>query len=225
MHIDAGVKVGMTLIAAGGAEEELAPFAWHALASLVREPHAPTATPRAIQTGAMRIDFNTDHALCIRFLSGELVDFPSQLIRLFAIASSGFAPSSGFDRTQALKEQHTAGIALTDLNDGACGGVGGVQVLSPDVRPQLSVAPLPLDRFAGLPLLLGNPFEMAIAVLIEPVIGDKARPDDLPVLPDGDHRQLFDVQIDRHRDQIGIALALHHLPGGDGFGLQEVDGG
>ena len=68
MHIDAGVEVGMTLVAAGGAEEELAPCAWHALASLGREPHAPTATARALLTGAMRIDFNTDHALGIRFL-------------------------------------------------------------------------------------------------------------------------------------------------------------
>jgi hypothetical protein len=31
------------------------------------------------------------------------------------------------------------------------------------------------------------------------------------MLPDGDHRQLLDVEVDRHCDQIGIALALHHL--------------
>src|SRR5689334_7197113 len=48
MHIHAGVEVGMTLVAAHGAKEEFASFAWHALAGLVREPHATTATPRAI---------------------------------------------------------------------------------------------------------------------------------------------------------------------------------
>ena len=89
--------------------------------------------------------------------------------------------------------------------------MGSVQVLSSDVRPQPPVTPLSFDRFAGLPLLLGNAFEMAIAVLIEPVIGDKARLDHLPMLPDGDHRQLLDVEINRHGDQIGVTLALHHL--------------
>ena len=153
MHIDAGVKVGMALVVAGRAREEFAPFAWHALACLGREPHAPTATAGAILTGAMWIDFNTDHALCIRFLSGEVVNFASQLIGLFAIASPGFTPSSGFDRAQAFKEQHTTWIVRTDPSDGARRFVGGVQVLSSDVRPQLPVALLPLDRFARLPLL------------------------------------------------------------------------
>jgi len=97
MHIHAGVKVGMTLVVAHGAKEEFASFAWHTLACPRREPHATTATPRAILTGPMRIDFDADYASCIRFFFGELGNFPSQVIRLFAVQSSGFASSLGSD--------------------------------------------------------------------------------------------------------------------------------
>ena len=160
MHIDAGVEVGMTLVATLGAEEELAPFAWHALTGLGREPHASTATAGAILTGAMRIDFDAHDPLRIRFLFRKLIDFSSQMIRLFAIASLRCAPSFELDRAQALKEQDTAGIARTDPSDGARGLVSGVQVLAANVRPQLPIAPLPLDRLAGLPVLPGNALEL-----------------------------------------------------------------
>jgi hypothetical protein len=88
MHIDAGVEVSMTLVVANGTKEEGASFAWYPLACLVREPHAFTATVGTILRCSMRIDFDAHHALRIRFFFGELVDFPFQLIGLFAIESS-----------------------------------------------------------------------------------------------------------------------------------------
>src|SRR5215831_7350793 len=109
MHSDAGVEVGMTLVATGGAAEELAPCARHPLTGHQAEPQPFGSTAGALLTGAMRIDFNADHACRIRLLFRRLVDFASELIGLFAIASPGCTPSSGLDRAQAFKEQHTAG--------------------------------------------------------------------------------------------------------------------
>ena len=45
MHVDRGIKVGMGLVVTHRTKEELAPFAWNALACLGREPHALAATP------------------------------------------------------------------------------------------------------------------------------------------------------------------------------------
>src|SRR5262245_46592878 len=105
MHIDAGVEVGMTLVATRGAAEELAPCARHPLTSPQAEPQPFGATAGAILTGAMRIDFNTHDPVRIRLCFRKLVDFASELIGLLAIASSGCTPSFGFDRAQVFKEQ------------------------------------------------------------------------------------------------------------------------
>src|SRR6266705_4218160 len=75
-----------------------------------------------------------------------------------------------------------------------------------------------------LPLLLCDPTQMAVSVLIKALIGDKAGFSDDPMLAHGNHCEKFDVQIDGHRDQIWIALAFHDLFGGDGLALQEKDG-
>ena len=97
MHVDRGVKVGMGLVVTHRTKEELAPFAWNALACLGREPHALAATPRTILRRAMGIDFDAYHARCIRFFFRELVDFAFQLVGLFAIEPPGFASSLWFD--------------------------------------------------------------------------------------------------------------------------------
>jgi hypothetical protein len=62
MHVDRGVKVGMGLVVTPRTKEELAPFAWNALACLGREPHALAATPRTLLRRAMGIDFDAHHA-------------------------------------------------------------------------------------------------------------------------------------------------------------------
>jgi len=85
MDIHAGVEVGMALVGANRAEEEVASFAWDAVVCLLREPHALAATARTILRGAMGIDFDTDHADGIGFFFRELVDFALQLVGLFAI--------------------------------------------------------------------------------------------------------------------------------------------
>ena len=85
MHVDRGVKVGMGLVVTPRTKEELAPFAWNALACLGREPHALAATPRTILRRAMGIDFHAHYTNGIRFLFGELIDFAFQLVGLFAI--------------------------------------------------------------------------------------------------------------------------------------------
>ena len=85
MHIHAGVEVGMALVVANGTKEEFAPWAYDSLACLRREPHAFAATTGTILRGAMGIDFDTDHADGIGFFFRELVDFPFQLVGLFAV--------------------------------------------------------------------------------------------------------------------------------------------
>src|SRR5260221_377136 len=81
--------------------------------------------------------------------------------------------------------------------------------------PELLVAVFPLDRFAGEPLFLGNALEVPIAVRVQAVIGHEHRLDDRAMLPRRDHREVFDIEIDRHGHQVGILLALHHLLGCD----------
>jgi hypothetical protein len=53
--------------------------------------------------------------------------------------------------------------------------------------PQLPIAALSFDRLAGLPLLLGYAPQMAITMLIEPLIRDKACLGDLSMLSHRDH--------------------------------------
>src|SRR5712692_6371375 len=173
MHVDGGVKVGMALVVTNGTKEELAPLARNALACLEREPHALAATPRTILRSAMGIDFDAYHARCIRFFFGKLVDFAFQLVGLFAIEPPGFASPLWFDHPQAFKEQHTARILLTDLNNRPCCFVCAIPILAAQMSPELLIAALSLDRLAGLPLLFGAPFEVPVAVLIQAMIGNK----------------------------------------------------
>ncbi len=98
MHIHAGVEVGMALVVAHGAAEALAPFAGNPLACLVREPHAFAATAGTILRSPMGIDFHAHHAFCIRFFSGQVVDFAFQLVGLFTIEPPGFASPLWLDR-------------------------------------------------------------------------------------------------------------------------------
>ena len=91
MHIHAGVEVGLALVVASGAAEELAPFAGDPLPRHQAEPHPSGSTTGTILRGAMRIDFDAHHTSRIRFFSRELVDFAFELIGLFTIEPPGFA--------------------------------------------------------------------------------------------------------------------------------------
>ncbi len=50
-------------------------------------------------------------------------------------------------------------------------------------------------------------------MLIQSLIAGKHGLDDGSMLPDRDHRQLFDIEVDCHGDQIAITLGLHDLFG------------
>ena len=214
----------MALIVTMRAKEELAPFPWYALAVLVGEPHPLVATPRTILRGAMRIHLNAYDAAGIRFFFGELVDLAFQLIGLFAIGSPRFASSLRLDDSEPFKKQYAARILLADTGNGTGGLVGCIHVLAPDVSPQLLIAPFSFDCLARLPVFPGYAPQMLVAVLIQALIGHKARLDESAMLPDGDHRELLDIEIDRDRHQIGILLAFHYLFGADFSGLQEMNG-
>jgi hypothetical protein len=174
MDIAGGVEVGMALIVTRGAKEELAPTAIDPLTRHRAEPQPFGSTTGTILRCAMRIDFHAYHRCRIGFLFRESVDFPSQLIGLLAVEPPGFAPSLWFDDPQAFKEQHTAGIQLAHLNSGASRLMSRIRVLPADMPPELLIAALTFDRLARLPLLLRDAPQMAIAVLIESVVRDKA---------------------------------------------------
>lgn len=224
MHVAGAVEVGVALVAAMRAKEQFSPFAWHALALPEREPHALAAAARTVLRGAVRVDFDAHHPRCIRFLFRELVDLAFQLVRLFAIEPPRLAAALGPDHPQAFKDEHTARILLTHLHHGSCRLVRGSDILATKMLPELLIAAFSFDWLARLPLLLGHPLQMPVAVLIEPPVRDKARQDDLPVLSGRDHRQVFHIEIDRHCHQVGILLALSDLLRADGFRLQEVYG-
>ena len=102
--------------------------------------------------------------------------------------------------------------------------MGTILVLATNMGPEVLIAVFSLDRFPGLPLLLRHTLEMLVAVLIQTVIRDKPGFFDHSKLPHRNHREILDIQIDRHRDQIGVLLALHDLFGRNRFALQKVDG-
>src|SRR5713226_8226557 len=64
---------------------------------------------------------------------------------------------------------------------------------------------------------------MAIPMLIETLIGDKACLGDLSMLPHCDHCELLDIQIDGYRDQIRITLTFNDLAGLDRLALEEMN--
>jgi hypothetical protein len=90
--------------------------------------------------------------------------------------------------------------------------------------PELPIAVFSLDCFAGEPLLLPDAFHVLVAVLIEPMVPHKEGLGDVPILPDCDHRQILDIEIDRDRHQVGVLFALLHFLRLDCFDLREVQG-
>ena len=99
---------------------------------------------------------------------------------------------------------------------------GGVFVHAPHMLPELLITVLSLDRLPREVLLFADLFQMQIPRPIQAMIPHKDRLDESPMLPDGNHREIFDVQIDADGDQIGVLLALDHLFRFDGFGLGKV---
>ncbi len=170
----------------------------------------------------MRIDLRGDDAERVRFLSCIPVDFAPQLVRLFAVHAPRLASPFGSDRAQALKQEHTPRIAGADVGDHAGDSVGCVLIHVSDMTPELLVAALALDRPARLPLFFGDALEVVIALLIKPLVAHKATFDDTMALPDGNHSEPFDVEIHRHRDQVGVLPALDDLLGADLSCLGEV---
>src|SRR6266566_6572671 len=160
----------------------------------------------------------------MRFFTGLLIDFALELVGLFAVEPPRLAAALWLDHAQAFKEQHTARVLLTDLDNRPCSLVGAVLVLTTQMVPDLLIASLSLHRPAGLPLLLRYPFEMAISVLVKSLIRDKAGLDDRAMLPHRDDGELLHIEIDGDGDQIRITFAFHDLLRGDRLRLQEVDG-
>ena len=136
--------------------EQLAPFLDDALAASIGEPLPLGAAARAILTRPMWVDFDGDDLLDVRFVFGVCSDLAAQLVRAPAVHAPRLAARTGFDRAQALKEQNAPRIAGTHSSDPACDFVGGVLIQAIDMTPELLVAVLAFDRFARLPLLLGN---------------------------------------------------------------------
>ena len=81
---------------------------------------------------------------------------------------------------------------------------------------------LTLHRLARLPLLFRDALEMAIELSVESMIRDEDGVDDRTMLPDGNHGEMFDIQVDGDRHQMGIELAFSDLAGSNLFGLREV---
>ncbi|HEX9134084.1 MAG TPA: hypothetical protein VF844_17465, partial [Ktedonobacteraceae bacterium] len=206
MHVRRRVEVGIGLIAALWAPEQLATFPPDAFPAPGREPLPPGAAPAAILTGAMWIDFDRDGASSESLLACELVDFASQLVRLFAVASPGGTCSPGFDFPEPLKEQDAAGILRAHPGEDARRFVGSVFIHPPNMPPELLVAALSSDGLAREPLLSAYALQMPIAVLIEAKIGHKHGLDDLAMPPGRDHREVFHIEVDRHGDQVRITL-------------------
>jgi hypothetical protein len=207
------------------APEQFPPFLDDALAASIGEPLPHSAAARAILTGPVWIDFDRDHSLGIGFVTGVLIDLAAQLVRTPAIHAPRFAARTWLDLAQALKEQETAGIPSAHCGDAARHLVGGIFVEPIDMPPELLVAVLAFDRLARLPLLFGNALEVPIAVSVQAMITHKHYLDDLAMLPDRDHRQILDIEVDPHGDQVRIVLALHHLAGFDLFHLGDVQFG
>ena len=61
VHIDAGVEVGVALVATSGTQKELASAAVDPLSCRQAEPHPFGSTTRAVLRRTMWIDFDTDY--------------------------------------------------------------------------------------------------------------------------------------------------------------------
>jgi hypothetical protein len=204
------------------APEQFPPLHADALAALEGEPLPQVATARAILTGPMRVDFDGDGALREGFLACIPVDLAAQLVRPLAVHAPRFAAPFGFDFAQALKEQHTARIPGTYIGNAARHLVSRVLIQVINMSPELLVAVLPLDRLTRLPLLLRNAPQMPIAVLIEPVIGDKDGLQDDAMLANRDDGEIAHIEVDGDRHQISIKLAVFDFLRRDLFALRNM---
>jgi hypothetical protein len=98
-----------------------------------------------------------------------------------------------------------------------------IRVLATNMPPEVPIAALAFHWFPRLSLLLADLLEVTIAVLIEAVVPAKdAFPNDA-LLPNGDDREDFYIQVHGHRHKVRIPLALNDLFCLDLFGLGEMD--
>ena len=147
MHIDARIEIGLRFIATGRAAEQLAtPMNGAALPS-TRKPFSSGSTPTAVLAGSMRIDFTRHHPHRIRFVLRVVSDFPFELVGLLAIEPPGLTHGSRLHLAQALKQQHTTGILLTDRDNLGCHLMGDGVIHPLDMTPDLLIASFPFDRF------------------------------------------------------------------------------
>jgi hypothetical protein len=91
-----------------------------------------------------------------------------------------------------------------------------------NMPPELPIAVLPLDRLTRLPLLLRDAPQMPIAVLIEPVIGDKDGLQDDAMLANRDDGEIAHIEVDGDRHQIGIEFAFFDFLRLDLFALRKM---
>jgi hypothetical protein len=222
MHIHTSVPICVGFIAAIWAPEQLAPGLFDALALTEGEPLPLEATSRALLAGAMRVDFDGHDSFDKGFLTRLLIDLAVQLVGLLAVHAPRLAAPFGADLAQALKKQDTARIPGAHAGNAAGDLVGGILIHAAHMPPELLRTVLAFHRLARLPLLFRDALEMAIALLIEAMVRDENGVDDRAMLPDGDHGEIFDIQVDGDRHQVGIELALLDLAGGNFPGLREV---
>ena len=211
MQVGTAIVVRIGAVVTDRTPEQLATLPPHPLPTRNREPLAFGSTAATLLTGSPGIDLDRDNPLFIRLLLRVLIDLAAQLIGTPAVHASGLACALGLDLAEPLKEQDAPRIAGTDLGNAVTHLVGGGLVHVPDVSPEILVALFPFDRFARLPLFLRHWPQVAIALLIESMIGEKTALKDDAMVPDGDHRQVLDIQIHCHGHQISITFALHHL--------------
>ncbi len=215
--------IGIGLVVTHLTREQLAPLLHDAASASEGKPFPLGAAAGAILARAVWIDLDGDHRRASKhFLPRVLPDFAAKLVGHPAVHPPRFACPLGLDLAQALKEQNAAGILRADLGDPVRNLVGGVLVGAPDMPPEILITVLPLDGLAALPLLLGDLLEVAVARLVQAVIGQKDHFQYLFILPDGDHREILDVEIDADGDQMRVQLALDHAGGFDLFGLREM---
>jgi len=121
----------------------------------------------------MCIDLHGNDLVEVGFLAGVLIDLAAQLIGTSAVHAPRFAAPPRLDLAQAFKEQDAARIASADLGNLTGDLVGGIFVETVDMPPEVTVTVFAFDWPARLPLLFGDPFEMAVAVGVQTMIGHK----------------------------------------------------
>jgi hypothetical protein len=173
MDIRRGVKVGVRFKLTHGTKEEFSPFLHDALACSVGEPLPLRAASRAVLGCPMCIDLHGNDLVEVGFLASVLIDFAAQLIGTSAVHAPRFAALPRLDLAQAFKEQDAARIASADLGNLTGDLVGGIFIETVTMPPEVTVTMFAFDWPARLPLLFGDPFEMAVAVGVQTMIGHK----------------------------------------------------